>query len=252
MLNIDFKYLDFWTYYSSKGTVNKNLAGEYCFSKIFYNKYKQNNNYVLYIYNNGYIKHRDNNCLLTTEQLIQHIEEINNFYKFEYDLKKLKENKGYELIFNINAPLIYHKIILSWLRYSYEYPFNVALYETFKVKEEKGFRRITLLNLFNLIGATMNCTKHGTSIHSIGVFFDWKKLINYREFKKLIRIARKNREDCPINNIIPVMDKESFKIIDIPKGERINHTDYWENEKEYKKRLKIYKNNLKTLKNLNK
>jgi 23S rRNA pseudouridine955/2504/2580 synthase len=81
MLNIDFKYLEYWTYYSSKGTTNKNLAREYCFSKIFYGETKQNNNYELYIYNNGHIKTHDNNCLLTKEQLIKHIEEINKFYK---------------------------------------------------------------------------------------------------------------------------------------------------------------------------
>ena len=80
MLNIDFKYLEFWTYYSSKGTTNKNLAREYCFSKIFYGKHKQNNDYELYIYNDGHIKTHDNNCLLTKEQLITHIEEINKFY----------------------------------------------------------------------------------------------------------------------------------------------------------------------------
>lgn len=252
MLNIDFKYLEFWTYYSSKGTTNKNLAREYCFSKIFYGDYKQNNDYELYIYNNGHTKNHDNNCLLTKEQLIEHIEEINKFHKFKYELKTLKNNEGYKLIFNLNAPLIYHKVILSWLRYTYEFPFNVTLYELFKVKKETGFKRITLLNLFNLIGSTMNCSKHGTSIHAIGVFYEWKILINYKEFNKLIENKRKTNASCAINCIIPTLDREDFDTLKLPVDKRINHTNYWEDEKEYKKRLKLYKNNLKILKKLNK
>lgn len=252
MLNIDFKYLEFWTYYSSKGTTNKNLAREYCFSKIFYGEHKQNNDYELYIYNDGHIKTHDNNCLLTKEQLIKHIEEINKFYKFKYELKTLRGNTGYKLIFNLNAPLIYHKVILSWLRYTYEFPFNVALYESFKVKEEKGFKRLTMLNLFNLIGSTMNCSKHGTSIHAIGVFYEWKELISYKDFKKSLDFEVKNNPHCQINNIINTYEDDVFEILKLPADKRINHTDYWEDEKEYKKRLKLYKKNLKTLKKLNK
>lgn len=249
MLNIDFKYLEFWTYYSSKGTTNKDLKREYCFSKIFYGNNKQNNDYELYIYNDGHIKTHDNNCLLTKEQLITHIEEINKFYKFKYELKNLKGNTGYKLIFNLDAPLIYHKIILSWLRYSYEFPFNVALYESFKVKEEKGFKRLTMLNLFNLIGSTMHCTKHGTNIHAIGVFYEWKELISYKDFKKSLDFEVENNPRCQINNIINTYEDDVFEILKLPANKRINHTDYWEDEKEYKKRLKLYKKNLKTLKN---
>lgn len=252
MLNIDFKYLEFWTYYSSKGTTNKDLKREFCFSKIFYGDNKQNNDYELYIYNNGHTKNHDNNCLLTKEQLITHIEEINKFYKFKYELKTLRNNEGYKLIFNLDAPLIYHKVILSWLRYTYEFPFNVALYESFKVKEEKGFKRLTMLNLFNLIGSTMHCTKHGTDIHAIGVFYEWKELISYKDFKKSLDFEVKNNPKCQINSIINTYENDVFKILKLPANKRINHADYWENEKEYKKRLKLYKENLKTLKKLNK
>ena len=250
MLNIDFKYLEFWTYYSSKGTLDKNLKREWCFSSVFNGLKHQKNEYVLYIYNNGHLTNKDNNCLITKEQLIEHINEINKFYKFEYKLKTIKD--GYKLEFTIDAPIIYHKIILSWLRYSYEFPFNVAIYEAFKIKEEKGFKRLTLLNLFNLIGATMYCTKHGTSIHAIGKFYEWKKLINYKEFRKLIEENRRRDETCAINDIIPVLYDDDLKTLELPVDKRINHTNYWEDEKEYKKILKLYKNNLKTLKNLNK
>ena len=248
MLNIDFKFLEFWTYYSSKGTINKDLAREYCFSKIFYGNDHQTNDYVIYIYKNGFERNRDNNCIISKEQLIEFIDEINKFYKFNYDLKSIKD--GYKLEFTLDAPLIYHKVILSWIRYSYEYPFNIAVYELFKVKNEKGFKRLTMLNLFNLIGSTMNCSKHGTSIHAIGRFYDWKKLISYEDFKKTMDDFNKNYPNTQINEIINVVKDDDFSPVTLPIDKRINHTDYWEDEKEYKKRLTLYRKNLKTLKNI--
>lgn len=248
MLNIDFKFLEFWTYYSSKGTTNKDLAREYCFSKIFYGEDHQTNDYVIYIYKNGFEQNRDNNCIISEEQLIEFIDEINKFYQFNYNLKSIKD--GYKLEFTLDAPLIYHKVILSWIRYSYEYPFNVAVYELFKVKNEKGFKRLTMLNLFNLIGSTMNCSKHGTSIHAIGRFYDWKKLISYKDFKKTMDDFNKNYPNTQINEIINVVKYDNFSPITLPIDKRINHTDYWEDEKEYKKRLTLYRKNLKTLKNI--
>ena len=248
MLNINFKFLEFWTYYSSKGTTNKDLAREYCFSKIFYGNDHQTNDYVIYIYKNGFEQNRDNNCIISKEQLIEFIDEINKFYKFNYDLKSIKD--GYKLKFTLDAPLIYHKVILSWIRYSYEYPFNVAVYELFKVKNEKGFKRLTMLNLFNLIGSTMNCSKHGTSIHAIGRFYDWKKLISYKDFKKTMDDFNENYPNTQINEIINVVKYDNFSPITLPIDKRINHTDYWEDEKEYKKRLTLYRKNLKTLKNI--
>lgn len=248
MLNINFKFLEFWTYYSSKGTTNKDLAREYCFSKIFYGEDHQTNDYVIYIYKNGFEQNRDNNCIISKEQLIEFIDEINKFYKFNYNLKSIKD--GYKLEFTLDAPLIYHKVILSWIRYSYEYPFNVAVYELFKVKNEKGFKRLTMLNLFNLIGSTMNCSKHGTSIHAIGRFYDWKKLISYKDFKKTMDDFNKNYPRTQINEIINVVKYDNFSPITLPIDKRINHTDYWEDEKEYKKRLTLYRKNLKTLKNI--
>ena len=250
MLNIDFRYLEFCTKYSSEGTTNKRMYKEYCFGRIFDGEEYQKNKYCLYIYNTGYEKNWDNNCLLTKEQLILFLNDINKIFKFTYTLKKNVD--GYTLKFEIDAPIIYHKIILSWIRYTYEFPYNITLYEVFKVKEEKGFKRITIFNLFNLIGSTMHCTKHGTSIHAIGNFYDWKKLINYKDFKKIIEARRKHRPHIGICSLIEVLDENKFEILKLGLNYRLNHTDYWENEKEYKKRLKLYRSNLKILKKLSK
>lgn len=246
MVDIDFKFLEFYTYYSSEGDIDKDLSREWCFSTIFDGDETMCNTYELYIYRYGYKFNGDNNCLITKRQLIQHIEEIKKFHDFDYTIENI--NKGYKLQFTINAPLMWHKIILSWLRYSYEFPFNIALYEAFKIKKKTDFKNETLLNLFNLIGATIGCTRHGTGIHAIGNFYDFKKLISYKDFTEAVEEFIE--EDCygAINCIIPTVKNIELKNLEFNLNYRCNHTDYWKNENLYKERLKIYKHNLNIIK----
>ena len=246
MVDIDFKYLEFYTYYSSYGDIDKDLSREWCFSEIFDGDSYMCNTYELYIYRYGYKFNGDNNCLITKRQLIQHIEEIKKFHDFDYTIENI--NKGYKLQFTIGAPLMWHKIILSWLRYSYEFPFNIALYEAFKIKKETDFKDETLLNLFNLIGATIGCNRHGTGIHAIGNFYNFKKLISYKDFTEAVE--ERIEEDCysAINYIIPTVSDIELKILKFNLNYRCNHTDYWKDKNFYKERLEIYKHNLNIIK----
>ena len=247
MRKINFNFLNFCTIYESTGSVDKELGREYCFSEIFYEgPNKQKNNYILEIYWDKYEDNDNNNCLLTTEQLVEHINEIKKIKSFEHELEKHEDK--YVLKFTLDAPRIYHKIILSWLRYSYEWPFNMALYETFKLKDTYGFKRENLFNLFNIIGASMGYEKHGTDIHAIGAFNRFKKLVTYKEFKQLIETARKKDPRKQINQVVPYIDNINLK--DVPRQEdfKINESEFWENEKDFKKRVKIYRNNYKILK----
>ena len=51
MKNINFKFLNFNTMYESKGSVEKAMRREYCFSTIFYQGPDvQHNKYVIKIY----------------------------------------------------------------------------------------------------------------------------------------------------------------------------------------------------------
>lgn len=246
MVDIDFKFLDFYTYYSSQGDIEKDLGREYCFGTIFDGDDFMENSYELYIYRYGHKFNADNNCLITKKQLIQHIEEIKNFFDFEYTISNIKN--GYKLEFTLNCALMWHKVILSWLRYSYEFPFNVALYESFKVKKEKDFKDLTMLNLINLIGATMHCCKHGTGIHAIGEFYEFKHLLSYEDFVERVEDKIEDYAYERINSIIPKVKDNKLKTLELKIDQRINHTDYWKDEALYKERLTIYKHNLNILK----
>lgn len=246
MEKINFKFLNFCTIYGSTGSIEKETKREYCFSTIFYqgpNKLK--NDYTIEIYWDKYKDEYDNNCLLTTEQLVTHINEIKKLKSFDHTLEK-HENK-YVLKLHLTGPRMYHKVILSWLRYSYEWPFNVALYEAFKLKETRGFKQENLFNLFNLVGASMNYRKHGTDIHAIGEFDRFKQLINYKEFKTLVKEAYINKPKGQINYIVPVLNRydKDWKYIE-HNNKNLLSTEFW--EKDFEKRLDIYKHNYKILK----
>lgn len=246
MRKINFNFLNFCTIYESEGSVNKDLDREYCFSEIFYEgPNKQKNNYILEIYWDKYEDNDDNNCLLTTEQLVEHINEIKKIKSFEHELEKHEDK--YVLKFTLDAPRIYHKIILSWLRYSYEWPFNMALYEAFKIKDLYGFKRENLFNLFNVVGASMGYRKHGTDIHAIGEFDMFKKLVSYKEFKALIEKARKDDPKKQINKVVPQVNGK-FALIPQDKKIKITNSEFWEDDKGFQERVKVYRKNHKTLK----
>lgn len=248
MRKINFNFLNFCTIYRSKGSNDHKLKKEYCFSQIFYQgPNEQKNEYVLEIYVDKAKDNDDNNCFLTTEQLEEHINTIKKIKNFKHTLEQ-KDNK-YILTFTLSAPRVYHKVILSWLRYTYEWPFNIALYESFKLKETPGFKRMTLFNLFNLVGGSMNYYTHGCDIHAIGKFNAFKKLTSWEDFKKTIERHYKIDPKCQLNNLVDLV-KDEFIYIKHHKDLKFTNSEFWEREDEFKKRIRVYKKNLKILKSI--
>ena len=248
MRNVNFNFLNFCTRYKVDGTQYKAMRTESCFSDVFSGPRHQANDYTIEIFFEKYRDNDNNNCWLTTEQLTEYIEEVRKLIHFEYTLKK-NENK-YILKFKLNAPLLYHKFVLSWIRYAYEFPYNMIVEECFKLKETKGFKRINFFNLFNIVGPSLNYECHGTTIHAIGVLHEFKELVTY---KTLIKTLKKLDARERVNNILEVVDgkvKKDVQYIKTPRNLSIENSNYWDDNKEFKKRIKVYKNNYKILKEI--
>lgn len=251
MRKVNFNFLNFCTIYRSKGSNDHNLKREYCFSQIFYQgPNTQKNEYTLEIYIDKAADNDDNNCFLTKDELEEHINNIKKLKRFEHTIEECP-NK-YVIHFTLDAPRVYHKIILSWLRYTYEFPFNMVLYETFKLKKVKGFKRVNTFNLFNLIAGSMDYTKHGCNIHAIGEFNKFKKFINWKNFNKTIVKEYKRDPNCEINSLVEYLNNYNynFKYIEKNPKLKVNNSEFWETENEFKNRIKVYRHNLKILKNI--
>lgn len=248
MRNINFNFLNYCTRYESTGSVDVDLDSHACFSDIFDGNEYQDNYYYIEIYKRNYDSEYDsddNNCLLTPNQIKEHLNEIKHFYKnFKYEL--LENGCVYELKFHIKAPLIKHKVILSWIRYLYEFPFNCFLYESFKLKKVKGFKKVNSLNRFNLIGATSNIDVRGERIHGIGDVTQMKQFMNWKEFNSKLYNLHKKSPYSPLYNIFKELNLDNIKLL--KKTNKTYNLTYWCNKKNFKERVDYYKTNYKLIK----
>lgn len=158
-----FKYLSYSTIYRASGDLvfeNKNLEGEACFSYIFNNvknNKKQHIIYSIYISTDpGFIQdnHENNFCILTEEQIIFHISYLRFISSFKYKITKkfIDDYSGFRIDLDLNAIGIVHKMFLTWIRYLYEYPYNLVLYDSFKLREDKRFiEKSNYLNIVNFV-----------------------------------------------------------------------------------------------------
>lgn len=158
-----FKYLNYSTIYQASGDLvfeNKHLVGEACFSYIFRNvenNKKQHIIYSIYISTDpSFIKeNRENNlCILTEEQIIFHISYLRFISSFKYRITKkfIDKYPGFRIDLDLNTIGIVHKMFLTWIRYLYEYPYNLVLYDSFKLREEKRFiEKSNYLNIVNFV-----------------------------------------------------------------------------------------------------
>ena len=158
-----FDYLNYSTIYQASGDLvfeNKNLEGEACFSYIFNNvrnNKKQHIIYSIYISTDpSFIQenHENNLCILTEEQIIFHISYLRFISSFKYRITKkfIDDYSGFRIDLDLNAIGIVHKMFLTWIRYLYEYPYSLVLYDSFKLREEKRFlEKSNYLNIVNFV-----------------------------------------------------------------------------------------------------
>ena len=158
-----FEYLSYSTIYQASGDLvfeNKNLVEEACFSYIFRNVKNNKKQHIIYsiyistdpsfIQNN----HENNFCILTEEQIIFHISYLRFISSFKYKITKkfIDDYSGFRIDLDLNAIGIVHKMFLTWIRYLYEYPYNLVLYDSFKLREEKRFiEKSNYLNIVNFV-----------------------------------------------------------------------------------------------------
>lgn len=255
----NFLMLNFCTEYGSEGNTQKNLCKDACFSTIFYsegNGIVQKNTYTIKLYKIGdwLNKKRQNNaCLTDRAGIVHHLKILQSVFKFSYHLKENEDH--FVLTMTLEGDLIYHKYMLSWVRYLYEYPFNVFLADACKLKGIPGFKFESIINLFNLVGATSGIRQHGTGIHAIGEAGWFKALMTTKEIQTRLKELEGGHKQ--INDIFPVLYAnggwgapddviEGVETLE-EKDNNLHSSDYWDSEEEFNKRLELYKKNYKIL-----
>lgn len=245
---MNFSFLNFCTIYSSKGYIKKPLREDACFSTVFkrlpINKVVTNTYTIRLFKGNTQIeKNNNNSCFVDRRGIVNHLRVLKALFPFNYKLKEAK--RFFNLTVTLKASNIYHKYLLSWIRYLYEYPYNMFLLDVHRLKKISKFKYESIINLFNLVGATSDINDHGTRIHAIGEIPEFKKLTSSSEIKAIL-----DNNPNKLNNI--------FKTINNIKGlkrlqddyDDLHTSEYWESEEKFQERLDIYISNYKKLKTI--
>lgn len=255
-MNKNFVMLNFCSEYSSQGNTNKRMSQDACFSTIFYserNGVVQKNKYTLKLYKLGKLLNRDkqnNACLVDRVGIVHHLKILQSVFKFGYNLKEKEDH--FVLKLALEGDLIYHKYLLTWVRYLYEYPFNVFLTDAIKIKKVPGFKFESIINLFNLVGASSGIYQHGVDIHAIGSTHKFKELLTTKQIQE--KLKKLEGGNTRINDIFVYLE-DKYKDIKEEDLKRLNNdgklscSEYWLSEEFFKERLPIYQENYKYIKN---
>ena len=242
----DFQFLDYHTEYSCKGTLEKEMDVEACFSFVF-NQIDEGNvseEYEVILYKGTAFSrehHNSNSCLFTKKQIRNHLKQAQGIYPFDFHITEAAKWRGGYSVFKIhlkltNVPSTFHKYLLTWLRYMYEYPYNVILYDAYKLKKDPCFRFTSMSDLFNLVLSCFN--ENPAAIHQIAG--------NQVSKTMLKRDIREKLQNIQMLNNIYVKLKNKVKINQIPNGDgNLTTTDFefWESDDIFERRRKpVYMN----------
>lgn len=241
--------LNLHTEYSCTGDYKRPMESNVCFAKVFRElggSQKKSIKYVIRIYSGlcaAKKKSWNNACFLSRRELRNHIDQLKGIIPFKAKIISKKEGdlNFFEVILEIdNIKGIYHKFILTWIRYAYEFPYNMFLMEACKLRKVKPFMFDSIANLFNLVGSSVSLGGG----HTIG----YGGTIGFLQRKELAaRIGRVTE----LNNVY----KHSYEGKHINTRERINNKelswydlDFWKNEELFQKRIPVYLEKYKKIK----
>lgn len=140
------------------------MGARICFATVF-NKVNDDSNikYKIRLYPGiDFCKKagRSNACLFSKQEIRNHLLQLKDLFPFSYRvLDEMKEgNKIIVIHLHLkDVPATFHKYILTWIRYLYEYPYNVILKDVHWLRKDSRFRFQSISSLFNIVACCQVC-----------------------------------------------------------------------------------------------
>lgn len=232
----------FCTYYGYTSEAgNQRMGRQACFSNIF-NTLRSNINYrVKYKIKINYLGNQQarNFCCLNEAYMKKHIRELRKFVDMKY--RFIKRSGYYLLHIEITANGLYHKLALAWIRYLYEFPFNVILADYTLMSGHFKFEKLNMINIMlnSLDGETHTKIVHGICYKNLAVTIC--DVPSLQEQNKFSGGCDRLEDLINLYSLIAVQtnDFKSFPL----RGE---YKSIFANDN-IQKRFKIYKENLKQI-----
>lgn len=230
--------LSYKTIYKSKGEIGKfNLDGCACFARIFnrikdddLNSKKVNQSYSIYVdITSELAKSSYNNyCILDLKTIKRYLRALQILVPFKWKITEDRWNDYNLLRIDINANItgFQHKFLLTYVRHLYEFPYNVILYDAYKLKNLSEYKFESITNLYQLC-ALLYPGSYGDG-HAL------KRNAKHCTNKKLIKILKSRRTS--LNSILETYSRRVGDLGNVP----YSKTEYWMNENDFKDRLEKY------------
>lgn len=258
----EFNYLNLHTVYKCSGEFSESTGydGDYCFRKIFYNRESLGDReitekYIITTYRGiDYLadSRKNNACIFGPEEIRKHLEIAKTeIHPFKYQIEETRIYRGsryyptYKVTLEITGKFLYHKCILTWFRYLYEYPSNLIMKDAYRLKAScPSLKFINMLDIYNLVS-------------SCYVYDDYKsdqtlswggKFMTIKQFKnRLKELEPQGTENGVLSKIYGPRLNSRYSISSLPNCNNLHYDFvYWASDEYFEERkalyLKEYKN----------
>ena len=234
----EFCFLNYRTEYACSGDFNLAMRVKVCFADAFHrlgDKESVSETYVIKVYKQSTLKEENhsNMCYFTRKQIKNHIDQLKDLFPIRSSVIDVKgaEKPHFVVTMRIeNLPSMCHKYALTWLRYLYEYPYNMISYDAYRLKQDPKFRFESIANLFNLVAGC--CCEYVGEVHA-AVGNDPVGFLRRRELKA------KLREAARVNHLYMRIGGRARKRIPDRVGELTSSDfEYWDSDKIFEEERK--------------
>lgn len=210
------------------------------------------------------VRRNDNHyCPFPYKRIVEHIDYLKELMDFTYSIEDRKNQ--YIVTVDFEGKGIYFRILVSWIRYLYEFPANMAMKDVYRIKDLPEFKGINIFSLSTLVMDSLfagsyfddhicnNTTPSNLmTIDQLKARIQGLLGINGGNFKTMdifkpadTSIQRKfidNRESMYTSKVRELG-------INVTDGGFLKYMYDWLRKDLLKMRLKLYKENIKMLKN---
>ena len=150
----------FSCHYPNKEFEDLDFRMRWCFGDCVKDQlyYYENHDKILIEYNIQ-IRHENkwgisHYCFFSKDEIIKYLELLKDVFEFDYSVKDGED--CYWLSLSINNTTIYHKLILTYIKYLYQYPLNYILYDSLKLMElQKDNEYMTICYAIAIVSCTL-------------------------------------------------------------------------------------------------
>lgn len=224
---------------------NRDFIDMACFADYFRSlRDEQECNNIIKVYvgkEPGFGNEEANHTLLFNEnEILQHVNVLTQLIpnlRFSVTAGKLpifgEKHDCYVISLDINGKKIIHKFVLTWVRYLYEFPYNIILKEAYRLQNyDKPFNKYSIFNLFML------CSTAFPEMPGIGHSFNHSGyFLSNKTIKERLGMC------TDLNDIYTPVSYEAYDTYSLKFSREIPYhdTDYWDDRDNFIKRIPHYK-----------